>query len=422
MKAPTKTPNTESRGYYSDMSQSLFSKWRNYRLLSAFCGAIALIPALIDYELSYPLTLDSNNAYSSPRDIDTCAHSDSNTVWLRVIVLLLSLIATILLIPYKIYYYRWLKNVPLTFKEMPPYHGVAVLEVMEMQRKRKLHEYFLEGGTFIPVILYLLFPYPGDYSTVTVSQQILYEQVDVCYYTSEILYAIMYFRIGYFALAMFSYGRFQTQLAFATAERYGVQITPAFSMKCYIGAYPMVILVFCFLIPGVVMFGLLMRIFERVRADQDYHTTVNAFWNIIITMTTVGYGDTFATTVLGRTMVIFSIFWGGIILSLTFVTVGSVLQLKANEKRAYTAIIVGRGAADAIGYALTTAKHDHKNKDKWASIRAKLRTFIVLQRTDPSNESFIAHSSSLVALKLNNLEQKADRIMERLEKVKATIE
>ena len=82
----------------------------------------------------------------------------------------------------------------------------------------------------------------------------------------------------------------------------------------------MPILVFCFLIPGVVIFGLLMRIFERVRSDQDYHTTVNAFWNIIITMTTVGYGDTFATTVLGRTMVVFSIFWGGIILSLTFVT------------------------------------------------------------------------------------------------------
>ena len=130
------------------------------------------------------------------------------------------------------------KKRALTFKEMPPYHGVAVLEVMEMQRKRKLHEYFLEGGTFIPIILYLLFPYPGDYSTLTVSQQILYDPTEVCYYTSEIMYAIMYFRIGYLALALFSYGKFQTQLAFATAERYGVQITPAFSMKCYIGAYP----------------------------------------------------------------------------------------------------------------------------------------------------------------------------------------
>lgn len=394
-------------GYYSELSQKYFSTWRNYRLASGCCGALALIPALIDYEKTYTIS----------RSMETCMQVDAGTAWLRIIVLCLSLTAILLLLPYKIWYYKWLKNIPFTFKELPPVNGVSVLEVMEMQRKRRVIDYLLEESTWVPIVLYLIFPYPGDYNTFTVGQQILYEKKYVCYYFSEAMYAIMFLRLAYLALAFSSFGRFQTVMARSTAEKYGVKITPAFSVKCYIGAYPLLILIFGFLIPGVIIFGLLLRIFERPMMLQDFDSANNAFWSTIITMTTIGYGDAFATSVLGRLMTIFSIFWGGIILSLTFVTVGSVLQLKPNEKRAYNAIVLGREAAYAIGGALVTSKHDKKNKDKWAFIRAKLRAFMAFRNADPSNEAFISHSTRIVNSKLDNLESKAERILNKLEKV-----
>lgn len=397
--------------FFSELSQELFGQWRLYKFLSALFGALAIIPAMVDYETSYV----------PERQHNECKIVETSIVY-RLVIAAFSLIGILLLIPYRIYYLKWLKNLPMTFKEYPPTHRVGVLEVMEMQRKRKWTDYLLEDGTWFTLILYCIFPIPLFYGTFTITQQVLFEQVDVCYYWSEVFYALMFVRLALLALASLNYGKYQTDLARATAEKYGVKVSASFSIKCYIGANALVILVFFFLIPGVLMFGTLLRVFERPMARfQDFDSFENACWNIIITMTTVGYGDTFPTSILGRTMVVFSIFWGGIILSLTFVTVGGVLQLKENEKKAYNAIILGRHAAGAINGAIVTARHDNKNKSAWASIRIKLRGFLAMKNADTSNETFIVHATNNLSNKLKVVEAKADRIHVKLEKLLATL-
>jgi hypothetical protein len=397
--------------FFSELSQEYFSQWRLYRLLSALISALAIIPAMIDYERSYDPTRGHEECKILPIGILN-----------RFIIVGFSFLGLLMLIPYRIYYLKWLKNLPMTYKEYPPTHKVGVLEVMEMQRKRKWTDHILEDGTWFQIVLLLIMPIPGFEGTFSISQQILFTQTKVCYYWTELFYALMFLRLPNLAVASLNYGKFQSDLARATAEKYGVKINTAFSVKCYIGANAMFILVFFFLIPGVLMFGTLLRIFERpMLAFQDFDSLENSCWNIIITMTTVGYGDTFPASILGRTMVVFSIFWGGIILSLTFVTVGSVLQLKENERKAYNAIVMGREAACAINGAIVTAKHDSKNKNAWARIRTRLRGFLAMKSLDASNETFIVHATNNLSSKLRHSEAKAERIHLKLEKLLATL-
>lgn len=80
-------------------------------------------------------------------------------------------------------------------------------------------------------------------------------------------------------------------------------------------------LVFFFTIPSIVAFGLTMRVFERPLRVLDYDSPWNAMWLVLITQTTVGYGDFFPNGSFGRVIIAMSAIWGGIILSMTFVAI-----------------------------------------------------------------------------------------------------
>lgn len=58
-------------------------------------------------------------------------------------------------------------------------------------------------------------------------------------------------------------------------------------------------------------------------------------WNVIITMTTVGYGDYFPMTNLGRIIGIITAFWGVFFVSLFVVALTNTLELEESEDRAF---------------------------------------------------------------------------------------
>ena len=57
----------------------------------------------------------------------------------------------------------------------------------------------------------------------------------------------------------------------------------------------------------------------------------NIMYLIIITMTTVGYGDFTATTYPGRCLIMFTALWGAFMISLVVLTVSNVLQLQKEQ-------------------------------------------------------------------------------------------
>lgn len=64
----------------------------------------------------------------------------------------------------------------------------------------------------------------------------------------------------------------------------------------------------------------------------DSYTT--SIWNVIITMTTVGYGDTFSISTFGRMVSVMNAIWGTFIISLLVASIGRLFQISDGERKA----------------------------------------------------------------------------------------
>ena len=72
--------------------------------------------------------------------------------------------------------------------------------------------------------------------------------------------------------------------------------------------------------------------------SMDFSYLINCIWNVIITMTTVGYGDYFPKTLLGRIWTIACAIWGIFIVSclvvvLTNLVTSNSIKLLKNKKK-----------------------------------------------------------------------------------------
>ena len=77
-----------------------------------------------------------------------------------------------------------------------------------------------------------------------------------------------------------------------------------------------------------------LQIFER-EVDDNFRNLTTACWNVIITVTTIGYGDYYPITNLGRLVGIITAFWGVFFVSLFVVALTNTLELEESEVRAF---------------------------------------------------------------------------------------
>ena len=132
-------------------------------------------------------------AVSSQRAGDTCIENENVSVKWRILSLLLSIVAIALMIGCRINCFEWKSHHPKTFKDLPPMILYSLIEYLHLLKPFTPMQYLVGGPAH-----YLhasVFPYPWVDFTVSVPQQITYEMVWVCYYASEILYAMMYLRV-----------------------------------------------------------------------------------------------------------------------------------------------------------------------------------------------------------------------------------
>jgi hypothetical protein len=81
-----------------------------------------------------------------------------------------------------------------------------------------------------------------------------------------------------------------------------------------------------------------LRIFERVLdnySGKEFSSFWNTIWCLIITMTTVGYGDYYPSSTLGRMIGIIACICGVFLISMLIVTITNVLNFEGTEKNCY---------------------------------------------------------------------------------------
>lgn len=94
-------------------------------------------------------------------------------------------------------------------------------------------------------------------------------------------------------------------------------------------------------IMSIFLFGLLIRMAERCLNyyyplhygepdPQDLQSFGNAVWLTIITMTTVGYGDFYPRTLIGRIVDTLLVVWGVFVVSLMVVLLTNTLNMDSS--------------------------------------------------------------------------------------------
>jgi hypothetical protein len=186
-----------------------------------------------------------------------------------------------------------------------------------------------------------------------------------------------------------------------------------------------------------------LRIFERVLDDQsgmNFGSYLNSIWCLIVTMTTVGYGDYYPSSTLGRTVGIISCICGVFLISMLIVTITNVLNFQGTEENVF--LILQRlkltkekddlaGNLIAKYMKLMKCVKSSGNKEEAMSEREKAREDILLglyylkeknyeiDSTFPaySNFDIVTDNLALLDASMTNLRRKYDLLAKHIEEI-----
>lgn len=117
---------------------------------------------------------------------------------------------------------------------------------------------------------------------------------------------------------------------------------------------PLTFLTFgCFF--SIIIFGAAVRNFEFPVRDQSpssvsFRYYWNSFWCMILTMTTVGYGDIYPITHLGRLTTVLACIWGMFIMSMIIVALTNIITLNKDEENAYNELEMAKSQTDKLKF------------------------------------------------------------------------
>ncbi|KAL4474749.1 hypothetical protein ABPG74_001445 [Tetrahymena malaccensis] len=164
-------------------------------------------------------------------------------------------------------------------------------------------------------------------------------QNEAYYHLNEILLLIMLLRVLLIVRTLLMMSVWYNNRTQRVCSMYACEADYLFVIKCIMETQPYILITSAMVI-SIFYFGYMIRICEAplYRNQQDgqllFYSFWNCMWNIIVTMTTVGYGDYFARTHLGRFIIFFVCIWGVFIVSMMVITLSNTLNITTLEKKA----------------------------------------------------------------------------------------
>ena len=212
-----------------------------------------------------------------------------------------------------------------------------------VEQKVSFFSYDYFGGFLIESLLALIHPSFIGKDRYFKTRKTIY-RTETKYEVNDILLLICLLRIYIFIRYFISTSQFNTPRSQRIAKLIGGNLNRLFVVKCLIIKNPfkfLIIISFSIILVGSFM----LRIAESPAYeepteegeynDNDYRKFENCIWNVMITMTTVGYGDYYPITLIGRLVNVFLSIAGTLLTSYMVVFLQNELVFSDNEDMAF---------------------------------------------------------------------------------------
>ena len=181
-----------------------------------------------------------------------------------------------------------------------------------------------------------------------------------------------------------------SEQTYRICDEFKIEGTESFALKCELKERPYSVISVALAI-SILAFGFAMRLAELpyiATSGYDWTYLWNSMWCVIVTMSTVGFGDFVPHTHLGRTVAILACLWGNFLISLMVVslTVTSDFTLPSH-RQAFKAILQNQEesklrdkAARAIQAFFRYYRKQNPSDSSTTRLKQELREFQTLRR------------------------------------------
>jgi hypothetical protein len=125
--------------------------------------------------------------------------------------------------------------------------------------------------------------------------------------------------------------KYYSPVADRVSKMIGGRLSFSFALRCMVLNKP-VFMIMSLIVLVALILGLMIYIIESP-INPEYVGLKNCFWNIMITLTTVGYGDYKPGTTLGRFVIVVAALFGTIFFSITSMFIRHELRLSGHEAK-----------------------------------------------------------------------------------------
>lgn len=332
------TPLTRRSGLLGRVQGLLTQHWRLYDAFSAAFANIGLALGILDYELSYSDYRTHRNCHEDISAGQVCR-------WLNLVFTLIAVGFLLLRHQTKL---KWVRKRAESHKEH--------LKPGERPRRR-----FWSFGLVLELVILLLFPYPYLTGRVEFVQHYrealgghIYSDTIICYTGGETMLLFMFGRLFFLLRSLFECVPYQNALAEEVCAPYRVKANIRFSIKCLFKMQPM-LMILLLIVCSIPFISFLLRITERPFNDistMDLGTYSTAMWCTAVTMATIGYGDYYPYTSLGRLICALTGAWGAAMFSVIVFVIQDGMDLSKRQNTCFLQIRKVRAAGKAVLQAL----------------------------------------------------------------------
>jgi len=147
----------------------------------------------------------------------------------------------------------------------------------------------------------------------------------------------MFLRLFFMYRSFINYSIYTDAYSKKVCKNYGFTSGVRFSYKCQLENHPGTFVLVLFT-STVLILAYVMRIFELpyYRHNKDnveaslFDDYFNSIWLLVMTITTVGYGDYTPNTTMGKWVAMFAALWGSFMISLLVLSAASIFELTKN--------------------------------------------------------------------------------------------